>query len=186
MPGCAGAAAVVARLGDAGESGGQGSARTRPGHRACRLLPLRFRSPRGAGLDPGSSRGVSRRPTDGRRKGGALRVDPLIRRGEVIDPGGGYEGSLDVAITRGRIAAVARDIPAEAAFQVIDAGGQYVTPGLIDLHTHIFRKVTYWGIDPDPVASQSGVTTWNDAGSAGGRPPPRPPGVIPLGAPRPR
>ena len=96
-----------------------------------------------------------------------MRFDLLIRRGEVIDPGGGYEGSLDVAITRGRIAAVARDIPAEAAFQVIDAGGQYVTPGLIDLHTHIFRKVTYWGIDPDPVASQSGVTTWNDAGSAG-------------------
>src|SRR4029077_17804606 len=66
-----------------------------------------------------------------------------------------------------RIAAVGADIPASAAFQVIDASGQYVTPGLVDLHTHIFHKVTYWGIDPDPVASTSGVTTWNDAGSAG-------------------
>jgi len=65
-----------------------------------------------------------------------MRFDLLIRGGEVVDPGGGYEGSRDVAITRGRIAAVDRDIPAEAAFQVIDAGGQYVTPGLIDLHTH--------------------------------------------------
>ncbi len=74
---------------------------------------------------------------------------------------------MDVAVSRGRIAAVDRGIPAEAAFRVIDAAGQYVTPGLVDLHTHIFHKVTYWGIDPDPVAAASGVTTWNDAGSAG-------------------
>ena len=50
---------------------------------------------------------------------------------------------------------------------MIDATGQHVTPGLVDLHTHIFHKVTYWGVDPDPVASVTGVTTWNDAGSAG-------------------
>jgi dihydroorotase len=96
-----------------------------------------------------------------------MRFDLLIRGGEAIDPGGGHEGKLDVAVTRGRIAAVDVDIPAEAAFHVIDAAGQLVTPGLVDLHTHVFRKVTYWGIDPDPVASRSGVTTWNDAGSAG-------------------
>src|SRR4051812_8541755 len=60
------------------------------------------------------------------------------------------------------------DIPEESAFRVIDAEGQMVMPGLVDLHTHVFHKVTYWGIDPDPVASASGVTTWNDAGSAGG------------------
>lgn len=96
-----------------------------------------------------------------------MRFDLLIRGGQVIDPGGGREGNLDVAITGGRIAAVDSDIPTEAALQVIDAGGQYVTPGLVDLHTHIFHKLTYWGINPDPVASSSGVTTWNDAGSAG-------------------
>ena len=45
--------------------------------------------------------------------------------------------------------------------------GRSSLPGLVDLHTHVFHKVTYWGIDPDPVASRSGVTTWNDAGSAG-------------------
>jgi dihydroorotase len=93
--------------------------------------------------------------------------DLLIRGGEVVDPGGGHEGPLDVAITGDRIAAVDRDIPADAAHEVIDATGHVVTPGLVDLHTHVFHKVTYWGIDPDPVASSSGVTTWNDAGSAG-------------------
>ena len=96
-----------------------------------------------------------------------MRFDLLIRGGDVVDPGGGHEGRLDVAVTRGRVAAVDHDIPADAAFHVIDAAGQIVTPGLIDLHTHVFHKVTYWGIDPDPVASTSGVTTWNDAGSAG-------------------
>lgn len=96
-----------------------------------------------------------------------MRFDLLIRGGHVVDPGGNHEGDLDVAIAGGRIAAVDRDIPANSAFAVIDATGHYVTPGLVDLHTHVFHKVTYWGIDPDPVASTTGVTTWNDAGSAG-------------------
>jgi dihydroorotase len=93
--------------------------------------------------------------------------DLLIKGGEVVDPAGGQSGRLDVAIKRDRIAAVDRDIPAESAFRVIDAGGQYVTPGLIDLHTHVYHRVTFWGIDPDPVAARSGVTTWLDVGSAG-------------------
>ncbi|HZT84673.1 MAG TPA: amidohydrolase/deacetylase family metallohydrolase [Gaiellaceae bacterium] len=96
-----------------------------------------------------------------------MRFDLLIKGGEVVDPGGGHAGLLDVAVSRGRVAAVDHDIPAEAAFEVVDATGRIVTPGLVDLHTHVFHKVTYWGIDPDPVASSSGVTTWNDAGSAG-------------------
>jgi dihydroorotase len=93
--------------------------------------------------------------------------DLLIKGGEVVDPGGGRGGQLDVAIKRDRIAAVDRDIPAEAAFRVIDASGQYVTPGLVDLHTHVYHHVTFWGIDPGPVAARSGVTTWLDVGSAG-------------------
>jgi dihydroorotase len=96
-----------------------------------------------------------------------MRFDLLIRGGEVVDPGGGHAGLLDVAVSRGRVAAVDRGIPEAAAYQVVDASGQIVTPGLVDLHTHVFHKLTYWGIDPDPVASRSGVTTWNDAGSAG-------------------
>jgi dihydroorotase len=96
-----------------------------------------------------------------------MKFDLLIKGGEVVDPGGGQSGRLDVAIKRNRIAAVDRDIPAEAAARVIDAAGQYVTPGLIDLHTHVYHHVTFWGIDPDPVAARSGVTTWLDVGSAG-------------------
>jgi len=96
-----------------------------------------------------------------------MRFDLLIRGGEVVDPGGGREGRLDVAINGDRIAAVDSAIPADAASRVIDADGQYVTPGLVDLHTHVFHKVTYWGINPDPVGASSGATTWNDAGSAG-------------------
>jgi dihydroorotase len=96
-----------------------------------------------------------------------MKFDLLIKGGEVVDPGGGQSGRLDVAIKRNRIAALERDIPAESAARVIDAGGQYITPGLIDLHTHVYHHVTFWGIDPDPVAARSGATTWLDVGSAG-------------------
>ena len=62
-----------------------------------------------------------------------MRFDLLIRGGDVVDPGGGNEGRLDVAVARGRIAAVSSKIPPESAFQVIEAGGQIVTPGLASI-----------------------------------------------------
>src|SRR5437879_13558944 len=93
--------------------------------------------------------------------------DLLVKGGEVIDPGSGRRGPFDVAVNRNRIAAVERNIPANAAARVIDATGKIVTPGLVDLHTHVFHGCSYWGVRPDPVASRSGVPTWNDAGSAG-------------------
>ncbi|MGH2353219.1 MAG: amidohydrolase/deacetylase family metallohydrolase [Chloroflexota bacterium] len=96
-----------------------------------------------------------------------MKFDLLIKGGEVIDPAAGYSGPMDVAINRNRIAAVDGQIPAEAAFRVIDATGQIVTPGLVDLHTHVYAGATYWGVKADPVAARSGVTTWADAGSAG-------------------
>ncbi len=96
-----------------------------------------------------------------------MHFDLLIKGGEVVDPGGGYNGRLDVAIKRNRIAAVEPNIPAESAFRVIDASGQFVTPGLVDLHTHVYHSVTTWGVLADPVAARSGVTTWLDVGSAG-------------------
>jgi dihydroorotase len=95
------------------------------------------------------------------------RFDLLIRGGEVLDPGAGLEGRLDVAVSGERVAAVDRDIPAESAREVVDATGQLVLPGLVDLHTHVYRGATYWGIDPDRVAWRTGVTTWLDVGSAG-------------------
>jgi dihydroorotase len=93
--------------------------------------------------------------------------DLLIQGGRVIDPAASTDAVLDVAISRGRIASVARQIPAASARQVVDAAGLLVLPGLIDLHTHVFHDFTYWGIDPDLMAHDSGVTTWVDAGSAG-------------------
>ncbi len=94
--------------------------------------------------------------------------DLLVAGGTVIDPATGTNGAFDIAISGGRVAALASGIPRESAKTVIDASGQYVTPGLIDLHTHIYWGSTYWGIEPDPVAARSGVTTWLDVGSAGG------------------
>ena len=97
----------------------------------------------------------------------AGQYDTVIRGGRVIDPASEVDGELDVAISGGKVAAVAAGIDATNAARVIDASGQIVTPGLVDLHTHIYWGVTYWGIEPDPVAAVSGVTTWLDVGSAG-------------------
>jgi dihydroorotase len=96
-----------------------------------------------------------------------MAYDLVIRGGEVIDPANGRHGVYDIAVTDGVIAAVERDLAVEGAAQVVDARGQYVTPGLIDLHTHCYWGATYWGIEADPVAARSGVTTWLDVGSAG-------------------
>jgi dihydroorotase len=95
-----------------------------------------------------------------------IRYDLLIRGGTVIDPANGRHEIADVAVAGGRIAAVGPDLPGEAA-EVADARGLLVTPGLVDLHTHCYWGATYWGIEADPVAARTGVTTWLDAGSAG-------------------
>ena len=70
-------------------------------------------------------------------------------------------------LARGRIAAVDADIPEEAAFRTIQCAGALVLPGLVDLHTHVFHGFSFWGVDPDPIATRTGVTTWNDAGTPG-------------------
>lgn len=93
--------------------------------------------------------------------------DLLVSGGHVIDPASGLDGPADVAIADGRIALVAPSIGREQARELLDASGLIVTPGLVDLHTHIYWGATYWGIEADPVAARTGVTTWLDAGSAG-------------------
>ena len=93
--------------------------------------------------------------------------DIVVQGGHVVDPSSGRSALLDVAIAGGKIAAVEAGIDPADAGEVVDASGQYVTPGLIDLHTHIYWGVTYWGIEPESVAARSGVTTWLDVGSAG-------------------
>lgn len=93
--------------------------------------------------------------------------DTVIIGGRVIDPATGKDGPFDVAILDGQIAAVEPGIDPGRARKRIDATGQIVVPGLVDLHTHIYWGATYWGIEADPVAARTGVTTWLDVGSAG-------------------
>ncbi|MCA9880550.1 MAG: amidohydrolase/deacetylase family metallohydrolase, partial [Thermomicrobiales bacterium] len=93
--------------------------------------------------------------------------DTLIIGGQVVDPAAGLVGQFDVAISDGRIAAVEAGLDPGAAREVIDASEGIVTPGLVDLHTHIYWGATFWGIEADPVAARTGVTTWLDVGSAG-------------------
>src|SRR3712207_3919400 len=99
--------------------------------------------------------------------GAERRYDLIIAGGDVLDPGAGIAGRFDVGVADGKVAAIEPDMDPTEAKQVIDATGQYVTPGLVDLHTHIYWGVTYWGIEADPVAARTGVTTWLDVGSAG-------------------
>jgi dihydroorotase len=99
--------------------------------------------------------------------GSEAHYDIIVVGGEVVDPGAGLHGTLDVAIADGRIAEVGPGLERNRAATVIEATGQIVTPGLVDLHTHAYWGVTYWGIEPDPVAARTGVTTWLDVGSAG-------------------
>lgn len=92
--------------------------------------------------------------------------DLVIRGGEVHDPANGIAGRYDVAVSGGKIVAVAPQI-AENAAETVDAAGLVVTPGLVDLHTHVYWGGTFWGIEADPVCAVTGVTTSVDAGSAG-------------------
>lgn len=93
--------------------------------------------------------------------------DYLIQGGRVIDPANGVDMIADVAIKDGRIAALASDIDMHRAVDFYDATGQIVTPGLIDLHTHVYEYATPLGINPDEHCLRRGVTTVVDAGSAG-------------------
>jgi len=93
--------------------------------------------------------------------------DLLIKGGTLIDPAQGLHASRDVAFAQGLVAAVATDIPASQAAQVLDASGMLVAPGMVDLHVHVFEGISYLGIPPDPTCLAHGVTTVVDAGSAG-------------------
>ena len=93
--------------------------------------------------------------------------DLVLKGGRVVDPSSSLDGVLDVAVENGKIARVAAGIaPAEAA-RVIEVGGKIVTPGLIDLHAHVFEGFNRTGVNPDLAGELAGVTTIVDAGSAG-------------------
>jgi dihydroorotase len=111
--------------------------------------------------------GVVAEPKPSTIETGSPEYDLLIKGGKVIDPSQQLETVMDVAVTSGKIAGLAADITASQARQVIHAEGKIVTPGLIDIHTHVFPFVGPYGISADPHCVWKGVTTVVDAGTAG-------------------
>jgi dihydroorotase len=97
----------------------------------------------------------------------AGRYDLLIKGGRVVDPSQRLSAVRDVAIAGTKVARVAADIAETEARQVLDAKGRVVTPGLIDVHVHVYDGVAPLGIPADPNCIAKGVTTVVDAGSAG-------------------
>ncbi|MBI1791688.1 MAG: amidohydrolase/deacetylase family metallohydrolase [Acidobacteria bacterium] len=95
------------------------------------------------------------------------RYDLLVKGGRVVDPSQGLSAPRDIAIAANKVARVAPDIPAAEASLVLDARGKIVTPGLIDLHVHVYDGVAPLGIPADPACIAKGVTTALDAGSSG-------------------
>jgi dihydroorotase len=95
------------------------------------------------------------------------RWDLLIRGGTLIDPAQGLSARRDVALQDGRVAAVAATLASADAGEVVDAAGALVTPGLIDLHAHVYDGALPIGMHADRAALVNGVTTVVDAGSAG-------------------
>jgi dihydroorotase len=93
--------------------------------------------------------------------------DLLIKNGHVIDPANGRNARMDVAISGNKIARVAANLPASHARVVIEAGEFYVTPGFIDIHTHVDAQGASLNVNPDHNALSSGATTVVDAGSSG-------------------
>lgn len=96
----------------------------------------------------------------------AADFDLIVSGGTVVDPSQALHGLHDIAIKDGRIAAVGVFEPSMAA-AVLDARGLIVTPGIVDMHVHVYEGVSHYGVDADENCIHKGVTTVLDAGSAG-------------------
>lgn len=107
----------------------------------------------------------------------AQNFDVLIKGGHLIDSKNGIDKVSDVAIKDGKIAEVSSNISANKAKKVIDATGLFVSPGLLDIHSHNFHGTeadaylsnSYSALPPDGFSFRSGVTTIVDVGGAGWR-----------------
>ncbi|KNY20812.1 amidohydrolase/deacetylase family metallohydrolase [Methylobacterium sp. ARG-1] len=96
-----------------------------------------------------------------------MQHDLILKGARVIDPSQNHDGVCDVAFAEGRVSGFGRDLVAGPGTQVREMAGAIVTPGLIDLHTHVYWGGTSIGIDADAFCRTSGVTTSVDTGSAG-------------------
>lgn len=91
----------------------------------------------------------------------------IIKGGHVIDPKNNIDEVMDIAVNGTKIALVAKNIDPKSAKQVVNAAGLYVTPGLIDIHSHNFHGIRAGDPVPDGFTFRSGITTTVDAGSSG-------------------
>ena len=96
-----------------------------------------------------------------------MTYDLILRGGRVVDPLQKLDAVTDVAFSDGKVARIGAGLQAGASTDVRDVSGRIVTPGLIDLHTHVYWGGTSLGIDAEDFCRSSGVTTAVDTGSAG-------------------
>src|SRR5579872_2766871 len=96
-----------------------------------------------------------------------MAFDLVLRGGRVVDPSQKLDAVTDVAFAGGKVAMVGNALKVEPGTEVRDVSGYFVTPGLIDLHTHVYWGGTSLGIDAEEFCRNSGVTTAVDTGSAG-------------------
>src|SRR4051794_37112418 len=93
-------------------------------------------------------------------------LDLILKGGRIIDPANGRDAVADIGFEAGKVAAVGSDLPLRGS-ETIDARGLIVTPGLIDLHTHVYWGGPSLGVDAGGGGQRSGRTTFAAAGSAG-------------------
>jgi dihydroorotase len=96
-----------------------------------------------------------------------MKYDLLLTGGDVLDPGAGLKGRLDIAIAGGKIVEIGASLPQNEALRTLSVKGRLVTPGLVDMHAHVFVNAHDMGGHTDGFCRASGVTTLCDAGSAG-------------------
>jgi dihydroorotase len=95
------------------------------------------------------------------------KFDLVIKGGDVLDPSQNLRGKRDIGIRYGLVEALEADIPAARAERLLDVSGKLVTPGLIDLHSHVFPYGSAIGIPADELVAHQCTTTCVSGGDAG-------------------
>jgi dihydroorotase len=95
------------------------------------------------------------------------KFDLVIKGGDVLDPSQNLRGKRDIGIRNAKIAAIEADIPAARAKQVLDVKDKLVTPGLVDIHAHVYPQASAIGLPAEELVPFTSTTTFVSAGDAG-------------------